>query len=107
MATTDFAPLETTTLGFRIRHFTAATFVAVVRTLRAVKNRRSVGTLLAWDDRMLKDIGLTPSDVRAVMALPLSEDPSRRLGVLSVERRAAQRAMARESLKRRGKILEV
>lgn len=107
MATTEFAPLETTTPGFRIRHLAAATFVAVARIVRAVKNRRTVGTLLAWDDRMLKDIGLTQSDVRAVMSLPLSEDPSRRLGVLSVERRAAQRAMARESLKRRETIPEV
>ncbi len=109
MATTEFAPLPTATFGFKLRHLAAMAITATARTFRAVKNRRSVGTLLAWDERMLRDIGLTPSDVRAAMAMPLSEDPSKRLGVLSVERRAAQRAMARDSLKRQrgGRMLEV
>ena len=37
---------------------------------RATQNRRSVAKLLEWDDRMLKDIGLTQGDVLSVMALP-------------------------------------
>ena len=35
---------------------------------QAVRNRRSVAKLLEWDDRMLRDIGLTQSDVRSAMA---------------------------------------
>lgn len=65
---------------------------------RAWQNRRSVAKLLDWDDRMLGDIGLSAGDVRSVMALPASEDPSARLDALSLERRAARRATAREQL---------
>ena len=65
---------------------------------RAVQNRRSVKQLLEWDSRMLNDIGLTPGDVLSAMSGPVSEDPSYRLSVLSVERRAAIRAAARERL---------
>jgi uncharacterized protein YjiS (DUF1127 family) len=64
----------------------------------ALRNRRSVAKLLDWDDRMLRDIGLTPGDVRAVMATPVGEDPSLRLSILSVERRTAVRATAHERL---------
>lgn len=65
---------------------------------RAWQNRRSVARLLDWDDRMLGDIGLTAGDVRSVMALPATEDPSARLDALSLERRAGRRAAAREQL---------
>ena len=65
---------------------------------RAMQNRRSVKQLLEWDARMLNDIGLTPSDVLSAMSGPVGEDPSYRLSVLSVERRAAIRAAARERL---------
>ena len=65
---------------------------------RAMQNRRSVKQLLEWDARMLNDIGLTPGDVLSAMSGPVGEDPSYRLSVLSVERRAAIRAAARERL---------
>lgn len=65
---------------------------------RAMQNRRSVKQLLEWDARMLNDIGLTPGDVLSAMSGPVGEDPSYRLSVLSVERRAAIRAAARECL---------
>ena len=44
--------------------------------LRAWSNRREVTRLLACDDRMLKDIGLTRSEVAGVLDSPLYRDPS-------------------------------
>ena len=73
-----------------------AVFTWVVDTWRLASNRRSVAKLLEWDERMLRDIGLTRGDVCSVMALPNSQDPSYRLSELSGERRAALRAEARE-----------
>ena len=74
--------------------FTISTWVA--DTWRSAQNRRSVAKLLEWDERMLRDIGLTRGDVCSVMALPSSQDPSYRLNELSSERRSALRAEARE-----------
>lgn len=107
MATTEFAPLRPATPGERLRQTAAAVLAVTMSTLsrvnevvRAFRNRRAVGSLLQWDDRMLADIGLTPNDVRSVMALPVAEDPSHRLGALAAERRAAERATAHERLRR-------
>ena len=76
----------------------ATAFARIAGTWRAMRNRRAVASLLAWDAHMLKDIGLTPGDVRTAMSTPLLDDPSYRLSVLSVERRAGHRAAARERL---------
>lgn len=62
------------------------------------RNRRAVVTLLDLDDRMLADIGLRRGDVVAVLAGSGHDDPSTRLRILSVERRAGRRAMQREAL---------
>ena len=69
---------------------------------RAAVNRRKVARLLDWDERMLRDVGLTAGDVRSVMAVRFDEDPSLRLDALSAERRSAVRAAARERLFRDG-----
>lgn len=66
----------------------------------AFRNRRAAFRLLEWDDRMLRDIGLTSNDVRSALAGHLNDDPTARLGDFSNERRAAIRATARE--RRRG-----
>ncbi len=68
----------------------------IANAWRMAQNRRSVAKLLEWDERMLRDIGLTRGDVCSVMALPTGQDPSYRLSELSSERRAALRAEARE-----------
>lgn len=66
--------------------------------VRAWRNRRDVEVLLEFDDRMLADIGLTRTDVTSALASPSDVDPSRRLRVIAVERRAAYRAQARERI---------
>jgi uncharacterized protein YjiS (DUF1127 family) len=58
----------------------------------ALRNRREVNRLGDLDAAMLKDIGLTPSDVAAALDLPLNEDPSRHL-----TRVAAGRSLYRRS----------
>ena len=71
--------------------------VAFVRTTwKARRNRRAVAGLLQFDDHALADIGLTRGDVAAVLSGPVFEDPSSRLRILAVERRAAKRAQVRE-----------
>jgi uncharacterized protein YjiS (DUF1127 family) len=68
----------------------------------AWSNRRSAGRYLSgMDDRMLSDIGLTRSDVRSAWSEPLWRDPTARLKLIAVERRAAFQAMARERHQRR------
>ena len=50
------------------------------------------------DDRMLRDIGLTRSDIQTALTAPVLTDPAARLKIASVERRSAARASARERL---------
>lgn len=46
----------------------------VARVLRIFKNRHQAAKLSALSDEQLKDIGLTRSDVRSALALPLRAD---------------------------------
>jgi uncharacterized protein YjiS (DUF1127 family) len=99
MATTEFDISQLRSpLRERIVVAAATVRARIAGTWRAMRNRRAVAGLLDWDPHMLKDIGLTAGDVRSAMSGPLMEDPSYRLGVLSVERRAGIRAAARERL---------
>lgn len=84
--------------GEKIHLFFEAAFARIAGVVRAARNRRSVSKLLEWDERMLRDIGLTPGDVQAALSLKASQDPSQKLDALSAERRAAIRAEARERL---------
>jgi uncharacterized protein YjiS (DUF1127 family) len=73
--------------------------VAFVRaTWKARRHRRAVGNLVDFDDHMLRDIGLTRGDVAAALAGPAFDDPSTRLRIFAVERRAGRRAQVREWL---------
>ena len=58
--------------------------------VQRVRNRRAVLALLEWDERALRDIGLTRADVRLALGLPFREDPSARLEAWVLERRAAR-----------------
>ncbi len=64
---------------------------------RAWRNRRAVTGLLDLDDRMLRDIGLTRSDVTSALAGKRSEDPSMRLAATTGERRKARLQAGRET----------
>ena len=64
-----------------------------------VNNRRAVVKLLDWDDRALRDIGLTRADVQLSLALPYTEDPSTRLLFWALERRSARLMRGREAKK--------
>jgi uncharacterized protein YjiS (DUF1127 family) len=101
MTTHEITHAERPTVGERLQHVVAVSAARVAGVWRAVQNRRSVGRLAEWDDRMLSDIGLTRGDVHAALAGRVAEDPSARLEVLSSERRSAARARRREEAVRR------
>ena len=73
--------------------------VAVLRRLRnlavSFRHRREAVRLLAVDDYMLRDIGITRFDLTSALAAPLYRDPTADLAGFAAERRAAVRA-ARE-----------
>jgi uncharacterized protein YjiS (DUF1127 family) len=60
--------------------FITALLAAIVSGLRtfaqALKNRRDAAALAGMDERMLRDIGLTRSDLRDAYAEPLWRDPT-------------------------------
>ncbi len=76
MATTDITHVETSHWTATLRQAVEVGGARLVAVWTAAKNRRSVGRLLAWDDRMLRDIGLTHGDVHAALTARLQDDPS-------------------------------
>lgn len=75
-----------------------AAAISVKRAVVAYQNRRIAYSMLDLDDRMLRDIGLTRGDIHAAVADRPTDDPTVRLRILAVERRAASRAAAAERL---------
>lgn len=49
---------------------------ALTGLVNALKDRREVRHLAEFDDRMLKDIGLTRGDVQSALSEPLLHNPS-------------------------------
>lgn len=98
MSSSQKSPIVVVDLARALRAAANATVAFVRATWKARRHRREVIGLLHFDDRALADIGLTRGDLHAVLATSLFEDPSTRLRVLAVERRAARRAAARENL---------
>ena len=96
MATTELTHVPSATFGEKLTSLVEASAARVAAVWNAVKNRRSIGRLLEFDEHMLRDIGLTRSDVHSALASPFPEDPSNRLGSLSGERKQAARETARE-----------
>jgi uncharacterized protein YjiS (DUF1127 family) len=70
-----------------------AVFGPLARLVRAIGDRQDVKRLLELDERTLKDIGLTRSDVDSALAEPLFRNPSTVL-LRSVERRSRAEAGA-------------
>lgn len=98
MHTAEQTTTLTRTYGAQALAAVRGAVARVKAMVRAWQNRRDVRMLLEFDDRMLSDIGLTRTDVTSALASPPDVDPSRRLRVMAVERRAAGRAQARERL---------
>lgn len=71
---------------------------ATVRQLaRSLRNRRALAPLAEWDERALRDIGLTRADLHLALGAPLSEDPSTQLARWAQERRSARLLQRREA----------
>lgn len=70
----------------------------VVKGWTLHRHRRAVKEVWRLDDHMLRDIGLTRGDVASALATPYGRDPSTRLRILAVERRAGHRAQRREAI---------
>ena len=85
--------------GFLFALLSAALHHAAAR-FEAMRHRREVAQLLVWDQRMLRDIGVTEGDVRSAMASRFGEDPSSRLEAMAGERRRAFLEGARERAQR-------
>ena len=72
----------------------AAEFMA--RALRAFSQGRALRELARLDDRMLRDIGLTRTDIDAADSLPRGADP---IAFLAARRPRPQRARPRPRLR--------
>ncbi|MDR3495430.1 MAG: hypothetical protein P4L82_12595 [Ancalomicrobiaceae bacterium] len=69
---------------------------AIKAAVNGYRGRTVVLKMWAFDDRMLSDIGVTRGDLGAALASDLSTDPTTRLRIMAVERRAGIKAQARE-----------
>lgn len=63
--------------------------------------RRSMTQIVALDDHMLKDIGITRGDVNLAATMPYADDPTAHLRVLAMERRASDLVWTKNAEERR------
>ena len=89
--TTHTLPLTAPSAFARISRLAGAAVLRVVEIARAYRNRRDMQLLSGFDDRMLRDIGLTRGDLCDAVAEPLWRDPTTVLVTRLRERRAAPR----------------
>lgn len=89
-------------VGEMVASLSLALWRAAAKSLKAAgamagayESRRVLGELSGLDDRMLRDIGLTRSDLRDAAAEPLFGKPTRVLLLRATERRTAARLAAR------------
>ncbi|WP_428028842.1 DUF1127 domain-containing protein [Ancylobacter sp.] len=91
---TPFSSFGTAASGLLI-----AALMGSIQFIKAVARRRHLAQLGGFDERMLRDIGLTRSDLLDASSGPLWQDPTAVLVVRAVERRAARRMTMREALR--------
>jgi len=74
----------------------ASAFVLIwaKRFTRALRHRHDTARLVAMDDRMLADIGLTQSDLRDAVSEPLWRDPTALLRARALERRLSRHGIS-------------
>jgi uncharacterized protein YjiS (DUF1127 family) len=82
------------TFGALVRAVAASALRQASALRRAMRHRREVMELASFDDRLLKDIGITRTDVVGALSEPYYVDPSTLLRLRSVERRALARSAA-------------
>ncbi|MEI2386339.1 DUF1127 domain-containing protein [Breoghania sp. JC706] len=63
--------------------------------VRAYRARRTLSMLASQEDYMLRDIGVSRSDLYAALSTPATEDPSMVLARLADERQKAERSRRR------------
>jgi uncharacterized protein YjiS (DUF1127 family) len=88
--TTHTLPLPAPSALARISRLAGAAVLRVVELIHAWKSRRDMQLLSGFDDRMLRDIGLTRGDLRDAVAEPLWRDPTAILVNRVCERRVGQ-----------------
>jgi uncharacterized protein YjiS (DUF1127 family) len=86
MTTTELTQSRYQGAASGLRYFVEVAAAKAVAAWKSVQNRRSVNRLLEFDDRMLRDIGLTRGDVDWALSARMSEDPSQRLRTLRPSR---------------------
>ena len=79
---TSFSTTRTAALGAGLRHVASATR----QVWKAWRNRREFYRLGEMSDAELSDIGLTRTDLHAVVGLPLGDDPTAHLGAIAHSR---------------------
>ncbi len=87
-------------LPARLAGLAAALGRALLAHYLAFEDRRAVKRLVAVDDRMLADIGLSRGDVLGAMTAVGTDLPSLHLARAAAERRAGERAQAAEARRR-------
>ena len=95
---TPVLPLGATIPVRAFGSFAAAAARAVKAFVRARRNRRDALALAGLDRSMLKDIGLSRSDLNDAFSSPFWEDPSAILKERAIERRLG-RAFKRRDVK--------
>ncbi len=82
-------------VGSALAHVLLTMSAFAVKAARAIEHRRALRQLGQLDDHMLRDIGLTRSDIRDAASEPLWRDGTQVLIARTVERRAAFRLRLR------------
>lgn len=74
-----FSPAKPASLSLRVALACATLAGHALRVHHALSNRRKVSGLLALDDRMLSDIGVSRSEVEGALGSRWQDDPSEML----------------------------
>lgn len=95
----SFVPMPRQSIGIAAVAVMRRVMASIQGLAKAFNNRREVARLLNADAGMLRDLGLSQTDLACALAEPMWRDPSSRLLVWATERRAAARASARDNIR--------
>jgi uncharacterized protein YjiS (DUF1127 family) len=86
-------PFPATSALTRIAVVARVAALRLADVVRAYRHRRDMHVLASFDDRMLRDIGLTRGDLRDATAEPVWRDPTAVLVTRARERRTYRRRL--------------